>query len=134
VWQRGPWLLVDRSTGHSEVLKLPDFQARVSDVSWFRDYAAYCGLPASGKHLYAVVMQIAVRKPLLAKKLAPWDDAAPHPQAACAPAAWQREPLQVTFQPSGLPPSVFALTAPPPDPPAATGTPPAPAGPIGKSQ
>ena len=133
VWQRGPWLLVDRTTGHSTPLKLPDFSSGVSDIAWFRDYAAYCGLPSSSKHLYAVVAQIAVRKPLLAKKLDPWNDAAPHPQSACAPAAWQREPLQVTFQPDGLPPSVFDLMAAPPDP-AEAAVPPPPASSPAKPQ
>lgn len=111
VWQRGPWMLIDRAAGHSTPLKLPDYNPSVSDVSWFRDYAAYCGLPVSGKHLYAVVSQIAVRKPLLVKKLADWDEAAPHAAAACTPALWQREPLQVTFQPTGSQPTAFDLTA-----------------------
>ena len=70
VWQRGPWLLVDRVTGHIAALKLPDYDPSVSQVIWFRDYAAYCGVTASGKSLYAVVAQLAVRKPVLAKKLA----------------------------------------------------------------
>ena len=43
VWQRGPWLLIDRSNGHVVALKLPDFDPSVSNVAWFRDYAAYCG-------------------------------------------------------------------------------------------
>jgi hypothetical protein len=55
VWQRGPWLLVDRVSGHIAALKLPDYDPGVSQVSWFRDYGAYCGLTASGKSLYAVV-------------------------------------------------------------------------------
>ncbi len=109
VWQRGPWLLVDRSAGHSVPLKLPDYDPSVSDVSWFRDYAAYCGLPSSGKQLYAVVAQIAARKPLVAKKLAPWDTGEPHAAAACAPAAWQRDPLRITFQPTGAQPASFDL-------------------------
>src|SRR5579862_933066 len=61
VWQRGPWILIDRSTGHVTALKLPDYDPGVSQVSWFRDYAAYCGLSASGKSLYAVVAQLTVR-------------------------------------------------------------------------
>src|SRR3954454_22917102 len=69
VWQRGPWLLVDRVSGHVSALKLPDYDPGVSQVSWFRDYAAYCGLTSSGKSLYAVVAQLTVRKPVLAKKL-----------------------------------------------------------------
>ncbi|MGB7135942.1 MAG: hypothetical protein WBD46_11680, partial [Acidobacteriaceae bacterium] len=67
---------------------------------WFRDDVAYCGLSASGKQLLAVVAQIAGRRPLLAKKLAPWDPA-DHPSPACAPAVWQRDPLRVSFQPNG---------------------------------
>ena len=33
VWQRGPWLLVDRVTGHIIALKLPDYDPGVSQVS-----------------------------------------------------------------------------------------------------
>ncbi len=100
VWQRGPWLLVDRATGHVTPLKLPDYDPGVSQVSWFRDYAAYCGLTPSGKSLYAVVAQIAVRKPVLAKKLSAFD-AENRPDLACTPPDWQRDPLQVTFHPGG---------------------------------
>src|ERR1035438_1916102 len=69
VWQRGPWLLVNRQTGHIVALKLPDYDPGVSQVVWFRDYGAYCGVTASGKSLYAMVAQVAARKPLLAQKL-----------------------------------------------------------------
>jgi len=100
VWQRGPWLLVDRATGHIAALKLPDYDPGVSQVVWFRDYGAYCGVTASGKSLYAVVEQLAVRKPLLAKKLAAFDPK-DHAGPACAPAEWQREPLRITFHPTG---------------------------------
>ncbi len=100
VWQRGPWLLVDRVTGHITALHLPNFDPGVSQVSWFRDYAAYCGVTATGKSLYAVVAQVAARKPVLAKKLAAFD---PGNQtvAACAAPEWQREPLRVTFHAAG---------------------------------
>lgn len=100
VWQRGPWLLVDRTTGRTAALRLPDFDPAVSDVVWFRDYAAYCGLNTSRRELLAVVAQISVRRPMLAKKLSPWNVAAPI-QPACAPALWQRDPLKVSFQPTG---------------------------------
>jgi hypothetical protein len=49
VWQRGPWLLVDRTTGKIAALRLPDFDPAVSDAVWFRDYAAYCGVNATRK-------------------------------------------------------------------------------------
>jgi hypothetical protein len=100
VWQRGPWLLVDRVTGHDMALKLPDYDPGVSQVSWFRDYGAYCGVTASGKSLYAVVAQVAARKAVLAKKLEAFD-AENHPQAVCAEAEWQRAPLRITFHPAG---------------------------------
>ena len=109
VWQRGPWLLIDRTAGHMVPLKLPDYDPAVSDVSWFRDYAAYCGLTSSGKQLYAVVAQVAQRKPLLVKKLGAWDPEAPRTVAACSPAAWQREPLRITFQPAGAQAASFDL-------------------------
>jgi hypothetical protein len=119
IWQRGPWLLVDRTSGHYIALKLPEYDPAVSQVSWYRDYAAYCGLTASGKSLYAVVAQIGARKPVLSRKLvarnlntAPLQEAAASsatptvPSATAAPVAcvtvvWQRDPLRVTFQPAG---------------------------------
>jgi len=100
VWQRGPWLLVDRATGHIVALKLPDYDPGVSEVSWFRDYGAYCGVTASGKSLYAVVAQVAARRAVLAKKLEGFDLEA-HPDSVCAAAEWQREPLRITFHPVG---------------------------------
>jgi hypothetical protein len=100
VWQRGPWLLVNRVTGHIVALKLPDYDPSVSQVVWFRDYGAYCGVTASGKSLYAVVAQVEARKAVLAKKLSAFD-AENHPNPVCGPAEWQREPLRVTFHPTG---------------------------------
>jgi hypothetical protein len=100
VWQRGPWLLVDRVTGRVTALHLPDYDPGVSQVSWFRDYAAYCGVTATGKSLYAVVAQLAARKPVLAKKLAAFDPANPS-GPVCAPPDWQREPLRISFHPTG---------------------------------
>ena len=98
VWQRGPWLLVDRTTGHVTALKLPDYDPGVSHVSWFRDYGAYCGVTSSGKSLYAVVAQLAARKPVLSKKLEAFE-AANGP--VCGEPEWQRDPLRVTFHPAG---------------------------------
>jgi hypothetical protein len=102
VWQRGPWLLVDRTIGHVVALKLPDYDPGVSQVSWFRDYGAYCGVTASGKSLYAVVAQLAARKPVLAKKVDAFDpDPKTRPDPVCAAPDWQREPLRITFHPTG---------------------------------
>jgi hypothetical protein len=100
VWQRGPWLLVDRVSGHVVALKLPDYDPGVSQVSWFRDYGAYCGVTASGKSLFAVVAQVAARKAVLAKKLTGFDPEN-HPNPVCGLAEWQREPLRITFHPAG---------------------------------
>jgi hypothetical protein len=100
VWQRGPWLLVDKATGHVTALHLPDYDPGVSQVSWFRDYAAYCGVTASGKSLYAVVVQLAARRPVLAKRLSAFDPEK-QPAPACAPPDWQREPLRINFHPTG---------------------------------
>jgi hypothetical protein len=108
VWQRGPWLLVDRVTGRTTALKLPHYDPGVSQVSWFRDYAAYCGVTASGKSLYAVVAQVAARKPVLAKKLAGFDEAS-HAGPVCGQTEWQREPLRATFHPTGKDVASFDL-------------------------
>ena len=109
VWQRGPWLLVDRVTGKLTAVRLPDYDPGVSQVSWFRDYAAYCGLTANGKNLYAVVMQVAARKPLLVQKLAAFDPAAGRTGAVCAAPEWQREPLRITFHPTGREAASFEI-------------------------
>jgi hypothetical protein len=102
VWQRGPWLLVDRVSGHVTALKLPDYDPGVSQVSWFRDYGAYCGLTASGKSVYAVVAQLAARKPVLAKKLEAFaSDPKGQTDRVCTAPEWQREPLRVTFHATG---------------------------------
>jgi hypothetical protein len=100
VWQRGPWLLVDRVAGRIAALKLPDYDPGVSKVSWFRDYGAYCGVSAAGKSLFAVVAQVAARKPVLAKKLAALGTG-DRVEPVCATAEWQREPLRATFHPTG---------------------------------
>jgi len=48
VWQRGGWLLVDRSTGQISAIALPEFDPYCSVASWYRDYAAYCGVSDDG--------------------------------------------------------------------------------------
>ena len=100
-WQPGPWLLVDRITGHITALHLPAFDADVSDVAWFRDYAAYCGITTTVKGgLVAVVAQISTRKAVAEKFISKWPlPEAPHP--ACGPARWQRTPMRATLQPTG---------------------------------
>lgn len=106
-WQPGPWLLVDRATGHITALHLPDFDPMVSDVTWFRDYAAYCGTGATAKGgLYVIVAQLGARRPIVQKSIGKW----PVPDAAapvCKPAEWQRGPLRVTMAQTGADPMTF---------------------------
>jgi hypothetical protein len=106
-WQPGPWLQVDRVTGHITALHLPAFDAAVSEVAWFRDYAAYCGITTTAKGgLVAVVAQLGSRKAVAQRLISKWPlPDAPHP--ACAPSHWQRTPMRATLQPTGSEPITF---------------------------
>ncbi len=108
VWQPGPWLLVDRVTGHITALHLPDFDAAVSDATWYRDYAAYCGVSTAAKSggLVAVVAQLGARKAVVQKTIAKWPQEN-HFVPVCRPAKWQRLPLRVTLQPTGGDPATY---------------------------
>ena len=97
LWQRGGWLLVDRNTGRITQIKLPDFDPYYSEVSWYRDYAAYCGVADDGERVSAMVAQITTRKPLYKKQLE--NITGEFPDAVCAPPLWQRSPARVTFTP-----------------------------------
>jgi hypothetical protein len=101
VWQPGPWLLVDRVTGHITALHLPDFDPAISNAVWFRDYAAYCGVGTTAKGgLFAVVAQVGARRAVVAKQIGPW----PQPNhfiPVCQPAEWQRMPMRVSLKPTG---------------------------------
>jgi hypothetical protein len=106
-WQPGPWLLVDRTTGHVTALHLPDFDDEVSDAVWFRDYAAYCGVGATAKGgLFAVVAQLGARRAVVQQPLGKWPQESPA-SPVCKDAVWQREPMRVTFQPTGGGPMTF---------------------------
>ncbi|GAA3756657.1 hypothetical protein GCM10022270_14060 [Terriglobus aquaticus] len=102
VWQPGPWMLVDRVTGRVSALHLPDFDAGVSDVVWYRDFAAYCGVhtAAKGGGLSVVVWQIGSRRPAVDRVVGRWPQVE-RVRPVCAPAKWQREPMRVTFSPKG---------------------------------
>jgi hypothetical protein len=113
-WQRGGWLLVDRVTGRISPINLPEFDLVYSDVTWYRDYAAYCGVSDDGKKLYAVVAQISRRKPVLRKvldsvSLASDEPNNAAPDAACPMPTWQRAPARVSFEPPGTPKQTFAI-------------------------
>lgn len=108
VWQRGGWLLVDRLTGRITQLSLPELDPFYSSTSWYRDYAAYCGVSDDGKKLYAVVAQLGRRKPILKKLLgepAGDDD----PDSECASPRWERAPVRVTFEPVQGPKAGFSI-------------------------
>jgi hypothetical protein len=113
VWQPGPWLLVDRGTGHITALHLPDFDPAVSTVVWFRDYAAYCGVASSTRGgLFALVAQLtgtSAARRVAQKQIGKWPipDA---PDPPCAPANWQRSPLRATLQPANAPLITFDIT------------------------
>ena len=102
VWQPGPWILVDRLSGRVTALHLPEFDASVSEVAWYRDYAAYCGIhvAAKGGGLSAQVWQIGARRAALSKVIAPWPQTE-RVRPVCATPVWQREPMRVTIQPTG---------------------------------
>lgn len=102
LWQPGSWLSVDRITGHITALHLPDFDAAVSDVVWFRDYAAYCGISTAvrGGGLFAVVAQLGARRAVVQKQIGKWPQA-DHFIPVCQPAQWQRLPIRVTLKPTG---------------------------------
>ena len=107
VWQPGPWLLVDRVTGRITALHLPDFDAAISNVVWYRDYAAYCGASTTAKGgLFAIVAELGGRRAVVSKQVGAW----PQPNhfiPVCQPAAWQRMPMRVTIKPTGGEPVTF---------------------------
>jgi len=109
-WQRGGWLLVDRTTGRVSAVNLPEFDAFYSAASWYRDYVAYCGVSDDGKKTYAMVAQLSRRKPVLKKPLS--NDGVPDdapPDSACPAPSWQRGPVRVSFEPGGGVKQTFAV-------------------------
>jgi hypothetical protein len=100
-WQPGPWLLVDRTTGHVTALHLPDFDEEISEAVWYRDYAAYCGTAQTIKGgLFAIVAQLGTRRAVVSRQIGKWPQAAPV-EPVCKVAEWQRAPMRVTMQPTG---------------------------------
>jgi hypothetical protein len=97
VWQRDGWLLVDRMTGHVSAINLPEFDSYYSVASWYRDYAAYCGVSDDGKKLFAVVFQVGRRKPVLKKALGETAEDE-MPDSECPAPVWERRPPRVTFE------------------------------------
>ena len=109
-WQRGGWLLVDRTTGRVSPINLAEFDAFYSAASWYRDYVAYCGVSDDGKKTFAMVAQLSRRKPVLKKPLSDAgvpEDAAP--DSACPAPTWQRSPVRVSFEPASGAKQTFAI-------------------------
>jgi hypothetical protein len=73
-------------------LNLPAFDPDISEVNWYRDYAAYCGSSDDGSKTYMVVVQLGKRKPILKKEFA---------GAGCSAPVWERNPSRVTFNAGG---------------------------------
>ena len=94
-WQRGAWLLVDRSAGRVSTLHLPHFDPFYSETAWYRDYAAYCGVSETGEKLFAVVAQLGVRKPVAAASLRSLEGT--ETETPCRLPVWQRTPPRATF-------------------------------------
>jgi hypothetical protein len=107
-WQRGAWLQVNRDTGRVSALTLPEFDPYYSNASWYRDYVAYCGISDNGEKVYAVVVQMGRRKPVLRKELGA-AKGADVPDSECGVPDWQREPVRVTFEPVGATKMTFAI-------------------------
>lgn len=107
-WQRGGWLLVDRTTGRVSQLNLPLFDPFYSEAIWFRDYAAYCGLSDNGERVFAMVAQLGAKKPVVKQDLGKSKGGAT-PDSECVAPEWQREPTRVTIQPIGGQKVVFTI-------------------------
>jgi len=96
VWQWGGWVQVDRVSGRVTPVKLLNFDPQSSVASWYRDYIAYCGVSDDNAHIYAIVIQLGMRKPILHKAL----DGTIKPGTAdplCASPVWERKPMRVEF-------------------------------------
>jgi hypothetical protein len=108
-WQPGPWLLVDRITGHIAALHLLDFDEEVSEAVWYRDYAAYCGTAETVKGgLFAIVAQLGARRAVVQKQIGKWPQEK-LVEPVCKAAVWQRDPMRVTMQATGGEAMTFAV-------------------------
>ncbi len=107
-WQRGGWLLVDRTSGRISQLRLPDFDPFYSTASWYRDYVAYCGISDDGEKLYAVVAQLGHSKAIVRKQLRA-ASGSELPDSECPAPEWQRQPARVMFAPVGSDKITFSI-------------------------
>ena len=108
MWQRGGWVMVDTATGRVSQVTLPDFDPYYSDVAWYRDYAAYCGLSDDASKVYADVVAIGRKKPLLHRQLASATNGEAQ-DSECSTPQWDRQPPRVTFLPKNAAKFTFTL-------------------------
>jgi hypothetical protein len=108
VWQRGGWLMVDRTTARITQLNLPLFDPFYSQASWFRDYAAYCGVSDNSEKLYTVVMQLGRKKAVLRQEIGAASQGE-DTDSDCAAPTWEKNPARVTFHPKRGQPSSFIV-------------------------
>ena len=104
-WERAGWVLVDRMTGRVQPVALAEFDSDGSQVSWFRDYAAYCGRSDDGQKEFAIIAQVGKRRPLLKKSLGEAN------LAGCPAPVWQRDPVRVTFATKEDPKLTFSVSS-----------------------
>ena len=104
-WERAGWVLVDRMTGRVQPVVLAEFDSDGSQVSWFRDYAAYCGRSDDGQKEFAVIAQVGKRRPLLKKALGEAN------LTGCPAPVWQRDPVRVTFATRNDPKLTFTVSS-----------------------
>ena len=108
MWQRGGWLLVDRSSGRVSPVVLPEFDPFYSDAAWYRNYAAYCGLNEAADKLYAIVVEVGQKKPMLRRELGTATNG-DSPESECTKPDWDRKPPKVTFNPKNAQKFTFTL-------------------------
>jgi hypothetical protein len=81
----------------------------VPPQSWYRDYAAYCGVSDDSRKVDAVVTQISRRKPILKKPYPPPASVkTPLPVLPAPFPTWQRTPMRVSFE-NGQQKQTFAI-------------------------
>ena len=108
MWQRGGWLLVDRTTARISQANLPEFDHFYSQASWFRDYAAYCGVSDNGDKLYAMVAQLGRKRPVLKQQIGTASQGN-NPDSDCELPSWEKNPARVTFHPRQGQPMSFTV-------------------------
>jgi hypothetical protein len=88
---------------------MSEFDNYYSAASWYRDYVSYCGVSDDGKKVFATVVQLNRRKPVLKKLLSNVTLDEARPDSACPAPVWQRNPIRVSFEPTAGGKQTFAI-------------------------